>query len=82
MFLDGDKYFEIAECAAFWIFSPAKVPFGIDSINMLGCLSQLIKPLLPIRDIEIVKRPQIESFYPASADEHTGVTVAATGALL
>lgn len=81
MFLDGDKYFEIAECAAFWIFSPAKVPFGMDSINVSGCL-KLINPLLPIRDIEIVKRPQIETFYPASADEHTGVTVAATGALM
>lgn len=41
MFLDGDKYFEIAECAAIWIFTPTKVPFGMDSINVSVSYSTL-----------------------------------------
>lgn len=40
MFLDGHKYFQIVECAAFWIFPPAEVTFGNDSFNVSGCLGQ------------------------------------------
>lgn len=78
MFLDGHKYFEIVECAAFWIFPPAEVTFGNDSFNVSGCLGQSMGPFLPIRGNEIVKRSDIETaFYPTSADAHTRLTIAA-----
>lgn len=77
MFLDGHKYFQIVECAAFWIFPPAEVTFGNDSFNVSGCLGQLMGPILPIGN-EIVKRSDIENaFYPTSADAHTRLTIAA-----
>lgn len=78
MFLDGHKYFQIVECAAFWIFPPAEVTFGNDSFNVSGCLSQIMGPFLSIMGNEIVKRSVIEiAFYPTSADAHTRLTIAA-----